>query len=103
MLIWIAPNENAKRAKILWTLSAGSLQELKEIYLVQGTLTQTSLHGPYDMEGHSKKCVERYCELANKTMKQLYKVATPCIDEHQFREEDLDLLEYCQKYALKLS
>ena len=21
----------------------------------------------YDMEGHAKKCVERYCELANKT------------------------------------
>ena len=31
----------------------------------------------YDMEGHAKKCVERYCELANKTTQQLYKVATP--------------------------
>ena len=28
----------------------------------------------YDMEGHSKKCVERNCELANKTTLQLYKV-----------------------------
>ena len=28
----------------------------------------------YDMEGHAKKCVERYCELANKTTQQLYKV-----------------------------
>ena len=27
----------------------------------------------YDMEGHAKKCVERYCELANKTTQQLYK------------------------------
>ena len=26
----------------------------------------------YDMEGHAKKCVERYCELANKTTQQLY-------------------------------
>ena len=34
----------------------------------------------YDMEGHAKKCVERYCELANKTTQQLYKVSTPCID-----------------------
>ena len=25
----------------------------------------------YDMEGHAKKCVERYCELANKTTQQL--------------------------------
>ena len=24
----------------------------------------------YDMEGHAKKCVERYCELANKTTQQ---------------------------------
>ena len=26
----------------------------------------------YDLEGHAKKCVERYCELANKTTQQLY-------------------------------
>ena len=38
----------------------------------------------YDMEGHAKKCVERYCELANKTTQQFFKVATPCMDDHQF-------------------
>ena len=27
----------------------------------------------YDMAAHAKKCVERYCELANKTRQQLYK------------------------------
>ena len=43
----------------------------------------------YDMEGHTKKCVERYCELANKTTQQLYKVSTPCIDDHHFKEEEL--------------
>ena len=36
-----------------------------------------------DMEGHAKKGVERYCELANKTTQQLFEVATPCIDDHQ--------------------
>ena len=41
----------------------------------------------YDVEGHAKKCVERYCELANKTTQQLYKVSTPCIDDHHFKEE----------------
>ena len=41
----------------------------------------------YDMEGHAKKCKERCCELANTTPQQLYKVATPCIDDHQFKEE----------------
>ena len=43
----------------------------------------------YDMAGHAKKCVERYCELANKTTQQLYKVSTPCIDDHHFKEEEL--------------
>ena len=42
----------------------------------------------YDMEGHAKKCVERYCELANRTTDQLYNVSTPCIDDHHFKEEE---------------
>ena len=37
----------------------------------------------YNKEGHAKKCVERYCELANKTIQQLYKVATPCMVREQ--------------------
>ena len=40
------------------------------------------------MDGHAKKCVERYCELANKTTQQLYEVSTPCIDDHHFKEEE---------------
>ena len=43
----------------------------------------------YDMEGHAKKCVERYCELSNKTTQQLYKVSTPCIDDHHSKEEEM--------------
>ena len=43
----------------------------------------------YDLAGHAKKCVERYCELANKTTQQLYKVSTPCIDDHHFKEEEM--------------
>ena len=35
------------------------------------------------------KCVERYCELANRTSQQLFKVSTPCIDDHHFKEEEL--------------
>ena len=42
----------------------------------------------YDMEGHAKKCVERYCELENKTTQQLYTVSTQCIDDHHFKEEE---------------
>ena len=43
----------------------------------------------HDMVGHAKKFVERYCELANKSTQQLYKVSTPCIDDHHFKEEEL--------------
>ena len=52
----------------------------------------------YVLEGHAKKCVERYCELANKTTQQLYKVSTPCIDDHHFKEEEMK----SHKNALKL-
>ena len=57
------------------------------------------------MEGHAKKCVERYCELANKTTQQLYKVSTPCIDDHRFIEEELKpvgkLSQVCSQIVLK--
>ena len=57
------------------------------------------------MAGHAKKCVERYCELAKKTTQQLYKVCTPCIDDHHFKEEELksvgELSKVCSQIVLK--
>ena len=41
------------------------------------------------MEGPAKKCLERHCELEDKATQQLYKVATQCLDDHQFREEKI--------------
>ena len=59
----------------------------------------------YDMAGHAKKCVERYCELANKTTQQLHKVSTPCIDDHHFKEEEMksvgELSRVCSQIVLK--
>ena len=60
----------------------------------------------YDMAGHAKKCVERYCELANKTTQQLYKVSTPCIDDHHVKEEEElksvgELPKVCSQIVLK--
>ena len=59
----------------------------------------------YGMERHAKKCVERYCELANKTTRQLYKVSTLCIDDHHFKEEELEsvgeLSKVCSQIILK--
>ena len=57
------------------------------------------------MAGHAKKCVERYCELANKTTQQLYKISTPCIDDHHFKEEETkpvgELSHVCSQIVLK--
>ena len=58
----------------------------------------------HDTEGHAKKCVERHCELANRTTRQLYKVSTPCIDDHHFKEEMKsvgDLSKVCSQIVLK--
>ena len=46
-----------------------------------------------DMESHAKKCVERYCELSNKTTQQLHKVFAPCINDHNFTEEEMKSVE----------
>ena len=58
-----------------------------------------------DMEGHAKKFVERYCELAKKTTQQLYKVSSPCIDNHHFKEEETksfgELSNTCSQIVLK--
>ena len=57
------------------------------------------------MEGHAKKCVERYCELESRTNQQLYKVTTPCFDDHQFQEEEVgslgELSQVCSQIVLK--
>ena len=49
-------------------------------------LTCKRSRGLMTLEGHAKKCVERYCEVANKTT---HKVPTPCLDDHNFKEEEL--------------
>ena len=57
------------------------------------------------MEGHAQKCVERYCELANKKVEQLYKVSHFCLHDHQFIKEESEsvgeLSEVCSQNVLK--
>ena len=59
----------------------------------------------YDVEGRAKKCVEIYCEFANETTEQLFQVATPCLDDHHFKEEEMgsvgDLSKVCSQIVLK--
>ena len=70
-VFWVVLNENAKRAKILWTireicLNLKSPLELQKSYLILRKLGANISSWSNDMEGHAKKCVERYCERANK-------------------------------------
>ena len=58
----------------------------------------------YDMEGHAKKCVERYCELANKTTQQLYKVVTHAwvtINLKKKMGQQENCLQFAHKIVLK--
>ena len=59
----------------------------------------------HDMEGHVQKCAERYCELANKKSEQLYKVSSPCLDDHHFKNKELasvgELSKVCSQIVLK--
>ena len=70
-----------------------------------GKLDENISSWSYDMEGHAKKCVKRFCELANRTTQQLYNVATPCIDDHQFKDEEVgsvgELTKVCSQIVLK--
>ena len=48
----------------------------------------------YHMQGHAQKCFERCCEWAqaHQTIDQLPKVSTPCLDDHQVKPNDLEMV-----------
>ena len=78
-------------------ISAGGVEKLP--------LPQNLSISSWSYDIHAKKCVERYCELANKTTQQLYKVSTPCIDDHHFKEEETkyvgELSQVCSQIVRK--
>ena len=92
---------NNYRRMFEYRISAGAVENLPSTGILDANISSRS----YDMEGHAKKCVERYCELANKTTQQLYKVATPCLDDHQFKEEEMgsdgELSKVCSQIVVK--
>ena len=96
---WSCHPHNNYRTMFESRLSAGATEKLP----CSENLSISSWS--YDMEDHAKKCVERYCELANKTDQQLYKVSTPCIDDHHFKEEGLksvgELSQVCSQIVMK--
>ena len=64
-------------------ISAGATEKLLEWRKPHAKTVAWS----HDMEGHAPTCVERSCEVANKKTEQLYKVSSPCLDGHHFKEE----------------
>ena len=111
VIIWDALEENVKLARILWRttdmfesrISARAQEKLPT--KASGKLdAETISSWSYDMESHAKKCVERCCEFAHKTT-QKYKVATPCMDDHIFKEEENEsvgeLSTVCSQISLK--
>ena len=70
----------------------------------KASIPSKSSYFSWSYEGHAKKCVERYCVLANKST-QLYKVSTPCIDDHHIKEEGMKSVgessQICSQIVLK--
>ena len=104
----VALNEFVKQAKILWTiwetcLNPGSPREQKKNHSIHGNLTQTFPHGPVIWKVMQRNV---WSDIANWRTKQLNsytKVATPCLDDHQFKEEEFGFVGRIVKtYAFKL-
>ena len=51
-------------------ISAGAMEKLPETKATEKPDAETISSWSCHMEGHAKKCVQRYCELANKTTQQ---------------------------------
>ena len=63
------------------------LEQLKN-YQDGENLMQKQLRGPTTWRDMLKKCVERYCELANNKAEQLYNVSSPVLDDYNFKQEE---------------
>ena len=108
MCIWDVLNVNANRMKHLLNdtqqmfdsrISAGATDKLPG-WQQPHTKTVACSH---DMEGHARKCNDRYCLLANKKWSSYTQVQVFAGLITNSRRKNLNQLENYQKYALKLS
>ena len=65
-------------------------------------LTQSNCMVLWTWKGHAQKCVERYCELANKRNGQLHKVSSPCLDDHHVKKEELESVRELSKVCSQI-
>ena len=58
------------------------------------------------MTGHAQSCVDKYLELSGLKTSDLKNVATPCMDDHMFTDEDFTtkgkLSPICARIVLKV-
>ena len=110
MIIRVAFDENAKRAKASWTITEicsnpESPQEQQRNYLARGDLMRASPHGPMMWKVMQRNGWSDIASWLTKTIQQRNKVATPCRDDHQFKEEELgcvgELSKVCSQIVLK--
>ena len=101
-IIWVALKENAKRSKILWTiteicLNPESLLEQKKSYLVQGNQTQTSLHGPMIWKVTLRNVWSDIASWRTKQPSICTKLQLHALMTINSKKKNWDLLENCQK------
>jgi hypothetical protein len=56
----------------------------------------------YNMSGHARSAVEKYLNLAKLSETLLKKVSTPCIDDHQISDEDLEVKGHLDHIASQI-
>ena len=106
--IWDAPNVNANRMIINEEgtqmfesrISAAATEKLPRWEKPQAKTVEWS----HDMEGHARKCVERYCELANEKSGAVIKSFKSLLG-WQFKPEEIEsvgeLSQVCSQIVLK--
>ena len=76
-----------------------------ESYLIPRNLKQTFLHGPMIWQVMQRNSWRDIANWQNKTTQKFYKVAAPCLDDHQFKEEEMgfvgELSKVCSQIVLK--
>ena len=103
--IWDVLNVNAHRTRILLRtiqrcLNHVFLLEQLKNYLGGTKLAPKQSLGSDDMESHAKRCVESYCELANKKPEQLYKSSLlHACSTITSKRKNLRRSKNCPKYA----
>ena len=87
-----------------YVLNPESLQELKRSYFILRNLAQTFPHGLMIWKGMQRNVWSDIANWRTEQTQQLYKVATPCLDDHQFEEEMRSVGELsvvCSQIVLK--